>query len=161
MTDLCSICLNELTGKSEVILSCNHHFHIKCYTNMCVHKLSTSNYLEVDITIDCPLCRNRNDDLIKDLQDMNIKQQLKINAYSYFAEMIECEVIHRNLPTIKTLVDNPYLFSGDHLNQIISKLLSQQEKKIRKLLRELKTDIRDCDEVTPDITDNLIIRDTA
>ncbi len=155
MTNLCSICLDELTGKSELILSCNHHFHIKCYTDMCVHKLTNSNYLEVDITIDCPMCRNRNNDLIKDLQDMNIKQQLKINAYDYFVDMVECELIHRNLPMLKTLIDNPYLFSGNHLNEVLGKLLNAHEKKIKKLLRELRTDIKECNDIVTEDEPNV------
>ena len=142
---VCSICLSELTGKSELILSCNHHFHIKCYTDMCVHKLSTSSFLEVDITIDCPMCRNRNNDLIQSLQDMNIKKSLKINAYDYFSNRIETLMIHRSYPMLKTLVDNPYLFTGNHLNSVLSKTLIEQERKVKKLLRELKNDIKDCD----------------
>ena len=49
----CSICLEEINTEKEYKLTCNHSFHIKCY-RACVF---TNN---LNIFIDCPLCRGFN-----------------------------------------------------------------------------------------------------
>ena len=45
MTDDCSICLENMTDKQSVKLSCNHVFHLDCIQNIINNR--------------CPLCRTK------------------------------------------------------------------------------------------------------
>jgi hypothetical protein len=49
----CSICLEEINTEKEYKLTCSHSFHIKCY-RACVFMNN------LNIFIDCPLCRGFN-----------------------------------------------------------------------------------------------------
>lgn len=69
----CSICLEKINPKDEYKLTCDHSFHKKCYLS-CIF----SNNL--NIFIDCPLCRGLNYNNNK-LSDNNL-ENLKFFCYS-------------------------------------------------------------------------------
>ena len=84
--DNCVICLEKLTNTNNIILSCNHKYHLNCIILLIIK----------NIIIKCPLCKieiklpdifkifeNQNK-LIKDLEEKNSILLAENEKYKYF-----------------------------------------------------------------------------
>jgi hypothetical protein len=91
MSDVCSICLEELNEHNVVKLSCNHIFHKKCINDaLYVH-------IDLDSIKTCPYCRNElnNNDKKNIITGEQFTEEIYsitenmewVDAYNYVLEM--------------------------------------------------------------------------
>lgn len=91
MSDVCSICLEELNEHNVVKLSCNHIFHKKCINDaLYVH-------IDLDSIKTCPYCRNElnNNDKKNIITGEQFTEEIYsitenmewVHAYNYVLEM--------------------------------------------------------------------------
>jgi len=91
MSDVCSICLEELNEHNVVKLSCNHIFHKKCINDaLYVH-------IDLDSIKTCPYCRNElnNNDKKNIITGEQFTQEIYtitenmewVDAYNYVLDM--------------------------------------------------------------------------
>lgn len=73
MCEVCSICLDEINGESnKLVTECNHTFHTNCYLSY-----SRNWYSKSDSVIKCPNCRNTN------VENVSTKITNKISLYDH------------------------------------------------------------------------------
>ena len=141
MVKTCPICLEDCQRKNIMILNCCHHFHIDCYTNYVLFQLK--DIIEENrmlISIKCPMCRQLDNNMVLQLYEKLSKYVDDQMTYKLFVEEINDQLIKEFYPHLLSIV-NSKRFSKRAMTNVLRKIIKNNEKYMKLLLRDISFDI--------------------
>ncbi len=136
MVKTCSICLEDCRKNNIVVLDCYHNFHINCYTKYIIHevkdKVDMGNY-----NVKCPMCRKIDLNMFMPILD-TLQEYIEVEAdYKMFIDELEDLIVKEFLPHLISVV-NGKRFSKRSMCNVLRKVISENEKVIKQILKDLK-----------------------
>lgn len=134
----CSICLENLTGSSELTLICGHKFHIKCYTEFIVHRIKELSNGVQPKQVRCPYCRTRDKSMLPIMLDSIIANMEAHLVLQMFSEDVNDLVIKEFIPHMQSILNSASTFNKRNLINVLRKTLKDNERSFKAMMKDLK-----------------------
>ena len=137
MVKTCPICLESISKTGKIILNCNHHFHINCYTKYVIHETKEISEGMKEVEMKCPMCRASDLNMVMPLLETFEESTDTKLTFMLFVDEIEDVYVKELFPTLATLLNHNRM-SKRHLCNVLNKIVIDHQKQLRAIINDVK-----------------------